>query len=298
MLLKILVTLCLIFCSSSIQLEGKSKDHYKYNLALCGIFQDEAPYLAEWIEFHRLVGVEHFYLFNNYSTDNYKEVLAPYIKRGIVELHDWPYPNGTIREWRSTQIASYNRGIKLAKHKAKWLIFIDTDEFLFPTTGSSILNELKSFEKYGGVSVNWLMFGSSGINKIPSSMLQTEALTWRAEDLYGFNYNTKSIVRPERVKECRNAHCFYYLKPYTSVNMAREHFDNKVSPSVAIDSLRINHYWTRDEDYFYNQKVPRHERWGENFGSSYKILMNLHVVEDLTIQRFIPQLRENLNGRK
>lgn len=34
---------------------------YSVYLAVCAIFRDEAPYLAEWIEFHRLVGVEHFY---------------------------------------------------------------------------------------------------------------------------------------------------------------------------------------------------------------------------------------------
>lgn len=38
-------------------------------LSIGAIFKDEAPYLAEWIEFHRLVGVEHFFLYDNLSTD-------------------------------------------------------------------------------------------------------------------------------------------------------------------------------------------------------------------------------------
>jgi hypothetical protein len=61
---------------------------YKYDLAICAIFQDEAPYLKEWIEFHRLVGVEHFYLYNHRSRDHYQEVLKPYILSGLVELID------------------------------------------------------------------------------------------------------------------------------------------------------------------------------------------------------------------
>jgi hypothetical protein len=32
------------------------------NLAITAIFQNEAPYLKEWIEFHLLMGAEHFYL--------------------------------------------------------------------------------------------------------------------------------------------------------------------------------------------------------------------------------------------
>jgi len=38
-------------------------------LSICAIFKDEAPYLPEWIEFHRLVGVERFFLYDNGSGD-------------------------------------------------------------------------------------------------------------------------------------------------------------------------------------------------------------------------------------
>ena len=36
-------------------------------LSICAIYRDEAPYLVEWIEFHRLVGVEHFYLYDGFK---------------------------------------------------------------------------------------------------------------------------------------------------------------------------------------------------------------------------------------
>src|SRR5919108_3802620 len=55
-------------------------DHY---LAACAIYRDEAPYLSEWIEFHRLVGFERFYLYDNLSSDHHREVLAPYVDEGI-----------------------------------------------------------------------------------------------------------------------------------------------------------------------------------------------------------------------
>ena len=44
-------------------------------LAATAIFKNEAAYLAEWIEFYRLIGVEHIYLYDNCSTDNPKAVL-------------------------------------------------------------------------------------------------------------------------------------------------------------------------------------------------------------------------------
>ena len=41
------------------------------------MFHDEASYLREWIEFHRLVGVERFFLYDHESVDDSREVLAP-----------------------------------------------------------------------------------------------------------------------------------------------------------------------------------------------------------------------------
>ena len=61
-------------------------------LSICAVYRDEAPYLAEWIEFHRLVGFERFYLYDNGSSDWHREVLDPYVDEGIVLVHDWPEP--------------------------------------------------------------------------------------------------------------------------------------------------------------------------------------------------------------
>jgi hypothetical protein len=48
------------------------------------------PYLHEWIEFHRLVGVERFFLYNNGDREAQRELMEPYVEEGIVVLHDWP----------------------------------------------------------------------------------------------------------------------------------------------------------------------------------------------------------------
>ena len=63
---------------------------YKYNLAVCAIFKDCAPFLKEWIEYHRMLGVEHFYLYDNSSTDHPETVLAHYVSEEVVTVFDWP----------------------------------------------------------------------------------------------------------------------------------------------------------------------------------------------------------------
>ncbi len=59
-------------------------------LSVCAIYKNEARYLAEWIEFHLLAGVEHFFLYDNNSTDDHRDVLAPYVRAGLVSVTDWP----------------------------------------------------------------------------------------------------------------------------------------------------------------------------------------------------------------
>src|SRR6187431_2863710 len=73
------------------RLFNRDDKDYKYTVSLCGIFKNEAKFLDEWIQFHLVVGIDHFYLYNNNSDDNYYEILKPYIEKGFVDLIDWPF---------------------------------------------------------------------------------------------------------------------------------------------------------------------------------------------------------------
>ena len=126
----------------------------RYYLTACLNFRNAAPYLAEWIEFHLLVGFEHFYLYNNNSQDAYKAVLEPYIAAEVVSLFEWPVSPAFPQ--------SYEHCISNHQHEARWIAFLDDDEFLFPTTRSDLRKVLRDYERYAAVGVHWMVFGSSG----------------------------------------------------------------------------------------------------------------------------------------
>ncbi len=262
--------------------------HYQWDLAACLIFQNEANYLKEWIEFHKLLGVKHFYLLNHLSTDHYRTVLAPYIEAGEVELIDWPYAPKTLQEWDAIQCHAYTHVIQLAKSKAKWLAILDSDEFLFPTQGNSLVDYLSTYEEYdqiGGVKVNWVVFGTSWVNKIPNDKLLIETLVLSsgspAEQF-------KSIVRPERVAYCVSPHYVHYYSPFYHINASAKGL------SIDADNIRINHYWSRDEYFLYQHKIPRRIQWGtpkevcELWGQA------ANNVYDPSILRFVPNLRQRM----
>ena len=65
----------------------------------------------------KVLGVEHFYLYNNESTDDFETVIMPFIEKGLVELYDWDSENpdhlafGAFMDapWNAAQIGAYNR---------------------------------------------------------------------------------------------------------------------------------------------------------------------------------------------
>jgi hypothetical protein len=273
----------------------RPKKDRRHPLAVCTIFRNEARFLREWIEFHKLVGVTRFYLYNHMSEDNYQEVLAPYIASGEVKLTDWFYPNNsaTVEEWTLIQTRAYQDAIAKATNRVKWLAVLDSDEFLYAVEEDHLPTYLAAFENAGGVVAHWQLFGTSHVSRIPPDRLMIELLTLKAPDGYGENSFVKSIVRPERVRTMTDPHFAHYKTPYQAVNQNGHPVPHSLSP-IVVNKLRINHYWSRDEDFFYSTKVARRQAWNEGFDGQIRRLEAINQVEDHTIQRFVPALRQRL----
>lgn len=284
-------------CSLSANIENvdtSKKASYQYNLSICAIFRDEGPYLKEWIEFHRLVGVQHFLLYNHLSVDNFREVLQPYIDNKIVEVIDLTDEIESRSHWGSIQTGSYNDGLAKLSGVSKWVAFIDSDEFLYPVKKDNLNTVLKNYEKFGGVCAHWAMFGTSHIPKIPEKVLQIEALVYRAKLDCPTNGHVKSIVRPERVSHFPNPHYAIYKLGYGQVNENKVAFEGPINKEISSNILRINHYWTRDEDYFFNVKVPSRVKRGLSKETELKRAGNYNAELDTSMFRFVPALRAKM----
>lgn len=263
---------------------------YQYKLSIAMIFQNDAPYLKEWIEFHRLLGVDHFYLFNNLSDDNYREVLKPYMRKGIVELFEWPYASNDVAEWDKIQVSAYDFAWRYATGKTKWLAILDSDEFLFPTQSNSLPSFLKEYEKYGGLCVNWVMYGTSNVSKVPEDKLLIESLVLSS----GGSDHFKSIFRPERVAWIPSPHYVCYKEGYCHVTPDHGPVH---PPFIQIEKIRINHYWSRDEFYLNNVKIPRRAKWGTPPEVCLTWANNNNACYDPAILRFVEPLKRKMFGR-
>jgi len=137
-----------------------------FDMVLCTTVKNNERLLPEWIAFHRLQGVQHFYVYDDESDRvNYTAVLAPLIAAGVVELRNVldvvrdpaayiaasPYANET--QWHANMIAQMDTCnqdrsadcpqcrcqsamnmdciARARMAKARWLASYDVDEFMF-----------------------------------------------------------------------------------------------------------------------------------------------------------------------
>lgn len=268
----------------------------QYYLTACAIFQDETLFLKEWLEYHKLIGIEHFVLYNNLSTDNYRAILEPYIKEGTVELFDWNVITNNQRDYLDLlQKPAYMKALEYLKDKTTWIAFIDIDEYIVPMQHPDLPSLLREFESYGGLAINWQMFGTSRIDNLPENGLIIEHLTWKARSSRSLNQFIKLIVQPHAVAYIHDPHDFEMNPGSIIVNSHHKPLPPRARGQTIVDDIVcINHYWFGTMEWFINHKIPRREKWGLAFPKENLIpLINAYnEIEDKRIHRFLPQLKQ------
>jgi hypothetical protein len=237
----------------------------KSSLGIVTMLRNEGPYLVEWIEYHRLVGVSRFWLYDNGSTDDGLRRLQPYIAKGVVELTPWPTVDNPPRrrERIIRQLNAAKDGFRKARGKVEWVTHLDVDEFLLPMQEHDVPSCLKKhFSEASGVYVNWRMFGTSGVT-VPLGDPLLSKLTSCAVRDHSENSVGKSLVRPEAV----NIDAIWYVHHFPLLSgFYVDGGKNRLSFNVRNDLvkndqhfdayLRINHYNLRDEHFYQTRRRP------------------------------------------
>lgn len=267
------------------------EENHAVELTIVALFQDEAPFLKEWIEFHRMMGVGRFVLIDDRSTDDYESVLRPYVEAGVVEFHVFPCPPELQegRKWIEFQRSVLQACLDQLRGVSRWLALVDIDEFLVPAAAEDLLTFLRDHEHLGGIYVRWEPFGTSYVDRLSDTDLVTERLTTKWRYIEGYDMLGKSIVKPHRVARVDIHRC--ELLP------GFEYLDSNPAMASAEAPIRLNHYWARDEHFLFTKKLPRTCRvkgWTlDSDGIEY--FRNLfNDVEDAGMHRFLPELRRRV----
>lgn len=188
--------------------------------SVVAIMKDEAPYLAEWIEFHKIQGFDNFHLYDNGSTDASVEIAE---KHGA-DVIDFP---GNVK-----QLDAYQHAL-VELPRGSWAAFIDIDEYLYCPSGKQVVEQVEIFgARWSTVAVPWLIFGDSEwVSKPPEATFITiDAYTHREE---GPNDHVKPIMRVDPKLRFLDPH--HTNAPFAS----KVHADGQII---------CNHYWSRSTE--------------------------------------------------
>jgi glycosyl transferase family 92 len=260
-------------------------------LAACTIYRDAASYLAEWIEFHRLAGAERFFLYDNGSTDDHRDVLAPHVEDGTATVHEWPLPFLGRRGRAGAMQRAFDHCLLTHRDDARWIAFLDLDEFLFSPAGTPIPELLPEYEQYAALCVSRAEFGTSGHRTRPDGLV-IENYVHRRPVRPDQQVASKSIVDPRRAVHCLSAHTFVYSEgvPVDEHRRPVDQLDARGLKPVSWSKFRVHHYASRSEEEL-EQKVEQWQRIGST-RSARAVTPGRLGERDETLVSYGPAVRE------
>lgn len=119
---------------------GPEEARYK----VCMMTQEKVfpEYIPEWIAYHRRIGVDYVYIYDNCPD---KKISRMFANEPDVEVVYWP--------WSRSQIQAQNHFLLVGRRRCQWAVMIDVDEYVMirpsaPENGSRFGRNEKPLKRY------------------------------------------------------------------------------------------------------------------------------------------------------
>lgn len=283
---------------------------HKFSLVACARWEENE--IVEWIEYHRAIGIDHFYIYSNDDTPTALfKVLAPYIfmDAPIVTYRHWPFAG------QQPQI--YFHFLETFLSETEWFCFLDIDEFMVFKNTDSISTFMSRFEKtHDAVYLNWLLYGNNHLLERDGDSVLF-AYTRRSSKI---DHHTKVITRAAAIDAAHIKHRYlagtigfwHFWNDYgLNINRITDAVGGSVEnytrefPKFAIEHIRrpgvsdslintayVAHFQFKSERDFVRRAerggFPAASNWQQIYeDGSYKTILNtMSQIEDLYLATF------------
>jgi len=274
---------------------------------IVGCMKDEAPYILEWVAYHRAMGIDNFIIYTNGCTDGTDEILGRLQDMGILQHRD-------NNEWKgnSPQQHALNQSLKETLIKnAEWVIHIDVDEFINVRIGNGTLDDfLARVPDATNVAMTWRLFGHNGVTRLNEDLVIDQfdhaapKYCPKPHTVWGFKtmvknigaYEKLSCHRPNKLKDGKRDKVAW-------VNGSGQQMGEDVKDkgwrsslkTVGYDLVQLNHYALRSaESYLIKRQRGRALHVDRSIGINYWVRMDWAGNPDITIIRNFPRLHSEL----
>lgn len=279
-------------------------------VAVCLCTKNLGDIIADFIIHHILIGVSHFFIYDNDSTDETPDILKQF------EHHGWV--TYTRETGKFVQISTQAKCMSLsADLNYTWAFFLDTDERVLPYEDFCVSKFLDRFidldplmKKALSVRLNWLMeasprkmFGGLKIDPRYSSLQSYSRFNTVVGNL---NNHVKSALYLPRIPYSRPVfpHCIdsinsSYCSYNTELQCESSHFSKKIMVDLAI----IGHASSRsvyeavkktDRGRPISSVTPRIDRSNLHKAQSIKSIMDR--FESIAVDSYDEAIRKNATG--
>jgi hypothetical protein len=262
-----------------------------YGLSIAAAIKNEGDSILEWIAYHRILGVEHFYLYLNDCNDNTEAEIKRFSEQERLTIHYVPGELGQAR--------AYGHFIYHYKYASEWCAFIDADEYLVPLRHGDLRDFVsdKLFERASGIAVHWLNFGSNG-HEVKPSVPTIAAFTSRARSEFPDHFVMKGINRMQQV--------ITYLHPHQNKLYGCYMQEDGVAvfpvsgrlATAKHEVVRLHHYYTKSRQQMLAKRARgrplRADDPARTRDLSFFAMRDTNEVHDGAAARFLPSLNEFL----
>ena len=203
---------------------------YKYELAVVTHMRNNSAKVEEWIEYHLLAGVEHFYIYDNDSLDGLEKTLKAYVDAGLVT---YIYFGG------QKKIGAYNDAVNKFKYECRYMAFIDVEEYIYPKKNRSIVEVtdeiLRGKVNVGGIELNRYTYSSGmQVGEVTGGVLDN----YKRRGRKAFEVSN-TIVNPRKVDYFYNTRYAVYFDGIQRINdYSGELEGEKVSEKAVVNSYK------------------------------------------------------------
>lgn len=210
-------------------------------VAACAIVKNEGRYLEEWISYGLAIGFDHFFLYDNESSDETAYIIKAAESAGVATYRFWP----SVENDRP-QLSAYNDCRKNMLEDYDWIAYLDADEFVNLKRHQNIHQFLDAYDGADAIWMSWKMFGSSG--HIDYTRRWTTArFTMAANSVSRLG---KSIVKVKNLK-ASYVHTHELSEGARFINTTWKdmlHHPKCHQDSGVVDVVQLNHYFTRSRE--------------------------------------------------
>lgn len=205
--------------------------------------KDEARFLPEWLAHHVNLGVEHFYIYDNNSTDDLAAAVEPFSAKGLVTILPWPGVPASP--------GSHFDFLARFGPDTRWCLFLDADEFLIERVPGAFGRLLVEHDHWPAIAFNSWYFGTGGHETIPLGLV-TEQFR-RAEARY--NHHVKVVAQPQAIVGYRNPHSFWYSRRRLARTPDGRRVLGTFVEANGEPEVLIHHYLNRSREDYANKRA-------------------------------------------